>query len=134
MRPGLWVRSDSIAHGPSASTVSDQTSKTPQWMPCNIGGDVIAIMSAHDYFHSKLERAPPAGVKSSEGSSKFGKDSRFCKAVVDDYTYLAVCKSSRNAFSHLINDRFFNRAISMQGESKAVKVNTSATNLTHSEW
>lgn len=108
-------------------------------MPCNIGCDAVVILSAYDYLNSKLETAPTAEAKRTEQSRKFEKATTLCEAVVSEYTLLMACHSSTNAYSHLTNDRFFDLsslclAISNQGQSNAVKVNTSAITIEHDEW
>jgi hypothetical protein len=131
--------SDSTVHGLSANIVSSQVSRIPQLMPCNIKFDTTATASAHEYFNSKLEKAPTEAVATPQGPTNPDKDTEFCETVANEYTFLATCQSSRDTFSHLTNDRFLQigplcRGIAVQEQPNAVKVKTSDTAIMHDEW
>jgi hypothetical protein len=134
------MTSNSILHGVSANIASSQVGRTPQLMSCDIRIYTIAVVSAHEYFNSKLKKALTSGAATPQGSSEPDKDTKFYKAIADEYSFLAVCKSSQDAFSNLTNDRFLQLSslgrdiLTQEQLPKAIKVNTSGACHLHDKW
>ena len=125
-------------HNREKNTVIAESSSLPDEMPFNIV-DVDICKPARDYFSSKFMEDPTAEAKTSNRSSKLGKESTSYEAVFQEYTFLTTSESSRTGFSHLTNDYFFNLNSLYLGDPdqkqlSTVKVNISATKIEADEW
>jgi len=133
------MTSNTILHGLSANIASSQVGRAPRWVSYDIRAYTIAIVSAHEYFDSKLEKPPTRAPAAPRGPSEPEKETQFYETVVIEYSFLVICQSSQDAFAQLTNDRFLQlsplcRDIPTQEQPQAVKLNTSSTCHLHDEW
>lgn len=138
-RPKLNSEVPSMVHVQEKNPVIGSGNTSSTEMPCNMGDDKFFTKPAHYYFCLKHEKDNAAAAEIAQCSSGRDNDNVVCKDVLAEYNLLSCCHSSGNAFSQLTQDRFFNLdslrfAVPSQEQHRALKVNTSATTIEHSEW